>query len=228
VSRVAISWDLDFIHYDAARYPFAAWLAEQIEVEGIACPSLDRLHEAMPVEAVAPLVRQLGRATQTPEFRQIYFAFVRDVLQPLVGREVALQRFVNVRILVPDRPEMCVPFHTDAWYGHGSDERNLWLPLVPVWGSNGLQVVDRETSEQLVGEAIRRRLRVDEMHATFLPASRPVTAGSGQALLFTPHHLHGALTNTTGRTRVSIDFRLAVAGGRLGRKLIGGYFSLLD
>ena len=36
------------------------------------------------------------------------------------------------------------------------------------------------------------------------------------------------MPNQTGKTRCSIDFRLAVKGGLIRRKLVGAYFTTLD
>src|SRR5204863_3840596 len=47
---------------------------------------------------------------------------------------------------------------------------------------------------------------------------------------FTQDNIHGNFVNDTGRTRVSMDFRVAEArfGNQLARKIAGGYFELID
>jgi sporadic carbohydrate cluster protein (TIGR04323 family) len=56
-----------------------------------------------------------------------------------------------------------------------------------------------------------------------------IRAGPGQVLFFNQENIHGNFVNTTGRTRVSIDFRLAESrfGDQLARKIPGGYFEML-
>ena len=48
------------------------------------------------------------------------------------------------------------------------------------------------------------------------------------AFLFNQEIIHGNVPNETDQTRVSIDFRMTVRGGKIRRKLVGGYYVLLD
>lgn len=221
-------WDLEPIQYDLGAYDFVGWVENQIRDEGYDLSSLDRLHEMVPKDDVLRLVQRISKRTRGQEFRDLYRRFVFEVLEPLAGTGVAAQRFPNLRALPPDSPEMCIPFHTDNWYGHSVDELNVWLPLTPTFTTNSMAVIDADLSERLVREAIDKRMTIPEMNRRWLQFSHPVESGPGRALLFTPLHLHGNIENKTGRTRMSFDFRLALQGGRLNKKLPGGYFLLAE
>jgi sporadic carbohydrate cluster protein (TIGR04323 family) len=225
---MADGWDCRTVDYEPGRHPFLEWARSSIRALGCPVDDLERLHEHLdPAEAVS-LCSALSATTARGHFAEIYQAFVRDVVGPLLPGPLAVQRLVNVRVHLPRQPRMNVPFHTDGWYGHGPGERNVWIPLAGGRGSAGLQVVDLARSRQLVASAVARRLEVAAMTAEFLAHSRPANLRDGQALLFTPGHLHGTVTNETDHTRVSLDFRVAPAGCELGKKWMGGYFRLLD
>ena len=221
------AWDLQTVTYDPERYPFLGWVRSAIRGLGYPVAELDRLHDHIDPSRAASLCRRLGQSTESGAFSEIYRAFVREVIQPLVDGEVAAQRLVNFRIHLPRQPGMNIPFHTDAWYGHGLGERNVWLPLAGAQDSASLQIIDAARSRRLLTSAASRRLELAQMQTEFLPYSQPANLCNGEALLFSPLHLHGNVTNDTGRTRVSLDFRVATAGCELNKKWIGGYFRLL-
>jgi sporadic carbohydrate cluster protein (TIGR04323 family) len=147
---------------------------------------------------------------------------------------VAVQRFLNVRILLPNRPQGVFPFHTGLLYGHGPASRSLWMPLTDVSRdadrNASMQIIGIPRSRELVREAIAGRWSIDEMTARFGAESWHLRAGPGRAVFFSQENIHGNFVNDTGRTRVSIDFRVAEAryGDLLARKIAGGYFSLID
>jgi len=219
---------MGIVQFDRQRHPFDIWLKHQLRECGWLVDDPQQLHQVLPAQSVQEIARSLTAATGRPPFRAMLRSFVREVLQPRLPGLLALQRFVNIRIHPPDRPDLNVPFHTDAWYGHGPGERNVWLPVCGARHTAGLQVLQLATSRRLTELAIRRCLSLAEMQQLFLRHGRPVHLRAGEALLFTGEHLHGSVTNETGMTRVSLDFRLVRSGTRLGRKSIGGYFELLD
>jgi len=229
------TWNARLVEYDAARFPFAAWALDEVRRAGYAIESLDALHEVVPEQEVYVLSKQLCDATNAPAFRELLQAFIRDVLVPQGDLQgvIAAQRFLNVRIMLPQKPHGVFPFHTGLLYGHGPASRSLWMPLTDVSRaedrSGSMQIIPLERSRELIEEATRAELSIDEMTELFAAESHQVAAGPGQVCLFSQENIHGNFVNETGKTRVSIDFRLAEArfGDQLARKIPGGYFEIL-
>jgi sporadic carbohydrate cluster protein (TIGR04323 family) len=229
-------WDARIVPYDAGRHRFAEWMLEQVRRLGHPVASLERLHDAVPEERVYGLSKELCNATHRADFRLLVNQFVLEVVVP-EGRlqpPVAVQRFLNVRILLPHRPQGVFPFHTGLLYGHGPASRSLWIPLTDVSRdadrNASMQIIDIARSRELVREAIAGCWSIDEMTARFGAESRHLKAGPGRAVFFSQENIHGNFVNDTGRTRVSIDFRVAEAcyGDLLARKIAGGYFGLIE
>ena len=229
------TWNARVVDYDAERFPFDELIRDEVRRLGYPIKRLETLHECVPREAVYVLSKQLCEATNRPEFRRLINAFVRDEIVPK-GRlvaPIAVQRYLNVRIMVPDKPQGVFPFHTGLLYGHGPGSRSLWLPLTDVRraedGSASLQIIDLERSRELVRYTAANRLSIPQMTELFGAASSCVHAGPGQMLFFSQENIHGNFVNVTGKTRVSIDFRLAEDrfGDQLARKILGGYFEML-
>jgi sporadic carbohydrate cluster protein (TIGR04323 family) len=145
-----------------------------------------------------------------------------------------VQRFMNVRIMLPTTPELFFPFHTGLLYGHGIASRSMWLPFVDVTAdedrSRSMQILSIKKSRELIQHAIDQRLSMEEMTEVFGNESFQIKAGPGSGCFFTQENIHGSgRPNVTGKTRVSMDFRIAegIYGDYLGRKIPAGYFHLI-
>ena len=230
------TWNARVVEYDNERFPFNGWILNRIQMMGYGdLDDLTNIHEVVGSEKAYEVSKQLCRDTNLPEFRRLVNQFVREeiVSKGELELPIAVQRFLNVRIMLPHKPESIFPFHTGLLYGHGPASRSLWLPLTDVRSDEmknaSMQIIDINRSRELIQEAVEKRLSVDEMTGLFGQESRQVKAGPGQVCLFSQENIHGNFVNDTGKTRVSIDFRLAEAqfGDQLCRKIAGGYFEII-
>lgn len=231
------TWNAKIITYDNDRYPFNEWILGRIQGMGYPVTELRYLHEGIPKDDVYKVTKQLCADTNLPEFRRLLNNFVRDVLvvKGELKKPVAVQRFMNVRIMLPDSPESIFPFHTGLLYGHGIASRSIWMPFTDVTAdadrSASMQILSIEKSRELVKYAVENRLSIEEMSQIFGKESWQIKAGPGSCCLFTQENIHGSgiTPNTTGKTRVSMDFRVAEAayGDLLARKIPAGYFHLI-
>jgi dTDP-4-dehydrorhamnose reductase len=161
--------------------------------------------------------------------------FVREVVvvKGKLRHPVAVQRFPNIRFLLPNQPESIFPYHTGLLYGHGIASRSLWMPLTDVTAdedaSASMLIIDTETSRRLVKYAVDNRLSCTQMTELFGKDSWALKCGPGKLCFFTQENIHGNVPNVTGKTRVSIDFRIAEAqhGDLLARKIPAGYFHII-
>jgi hypothetical protein len=93
-------------------------------------------------------------------------SFVRQVVVPKgkLRKPVAVQRYMNVRIMLPTTPELYFPLHTGLLYGHGIASRSLWMPFVDVTAdedkTRSMQIVPIEKSRELTKYAIEKRLKM--------------------------------------------------------------------
>jgi hypothetical protein len=193
------------------------------------------LHNVVPEADTYKLTKQLCADTNLPEFRRMLNSFVREVVVPKgdLKTPVGVQRYLNVRVMLPNRPETIFPFHTGLLYGHGMASRSLWMPFTDVSAPENYtasrQIIEIKRSRELVRYAIDNRLTVDQMTEMFGKESWPLRAKPGLACFFTQENIHGNFVNVTGKTRVSMDFRVAEEqyGDLLARKIPAGYFHLI-
>ena len=229
-------WNARIITYPNNEFPFNEWILNRVRMMGYELDDLSYLHEAVPVDEVFKVTKQLCADTNLPEFRRMLHRFVREVIVPK-GRlrtPVAVQRFMNVRIMLPTTPDLFFPFHTGLLYGHGIASRSIWMPFTDVTAdedrTRSMQIMDIYKSRELAQYAIDKELTLDEMTELFRPHMKQIKAGPGSLCLFSQQHIHGSgEPNTTGKTRVSMDWRIAegIYGDLLARKIPGGYMHLV-
>jgi sporadic carbohydrate cluster protein (TIGR04323 family) len=231
------TWNAKIMEYDNSRFPFNEWILKRIQNMGYPLKELNRLHEVIPLAEVYKVTKQLCADTNLPEFRRMLNGFVRHEVVPKgkLKLPVAVQRFMNVRIMLPDAPESIFPFHTGLLYGHGIASRSLWMPFTDVTSdadrSASMQILSIEKSRELVKYAVEHKLSIEQMSALWGKDSWQIKAGPGSCCLFTQENIHGSgvTPNTTGKTRVSMDFRISEGayGDLLARKIPAGYFHLI-
>ncbi len=229
------TWNARIVEYDNDRFPFNEWILNRVRLLGYPLEDLTDIHNVIDDKEVYNVSKQLCADTNLPEFRRMVNRFVREVVVPKgkLGPPIAVQRFLNVRIMLPDKPESIFPFHTGLLYGHGPASRSLWLPLTDVSADEdytaSMQIIDIEKSRELIQYGIDKQLSIAEMTEVFGAESWPLKAGPGKVVFFSQENIHGNFVNVTGKTRVSIDFRVAESkfGDQLARKIVGGYFEII-
>ena len=118
--------------------------------------------------------------------------------------------------------------HRDLWYSTPQCQINWWLPIYPIESENAMAFhtrywdqpvknssadfdyqewnrVGRKVASKQVGADTRKQSRVLEP-IQLDPELRVISEPDG-LLIFSPAHLHSTVPNTSGRTRLSIDFR---------------------
>lgn len=180
--------------YDKERFPFHELISQFINTK-----DLDELSSEKDTHKKensfyknmeqTPVFKQLYANLEGPEgesFYQMYEKFITEVIRPLYDESIYYQSKPSHRILFKDIAGEA-RFHRDSDYGHSSDEVNYWLPQTPAFKSNSIWIESKPNTEDY----------------------EPVNLEVGQVLQFHGADLsHGAFPNTTGKTRVSFDFRV--------------------
>jgi sporadic carbohydrate cluster protein (TIGR04323 family) len=96
--------------------------------------------------------------------------------------------------------------------------------------TRSMQIIPIKKSRELTKYAIEKRLTMAGMTEVWGKHAHQIKAGPGSCCLFSQEHIHGSgMPNITGKTRISMDFRIAegMYGDLLGRKMPAGYFHLI-
>ena len=122
-------------------------------------------------------------------FQAIYIKFIETFIAQIVPYKFYYQTVPTFRVGLPGN-KFVGNFHKDTFYNHKPYELNFNLPICNYQGDAGLFAEDTPNSGRYIG------MEIDY----------------GEVMCF--DHIdcmHGSRINTTGKTMLSIDFRLALA-----------------
>ncbi len=205
--------------YDLTERPFYEMVGEVLNLR-----RLDEAHQLVQL----PLFTQ--PTDQRTPLHQLFYAgvagllglyqcLVKEVVAPMLpgSGAVIYQQIPTLRVQFPDNVAVG-EFHKDTDYGHQANEISFWLPLTPVHDSSSVHV----ESEPDKGDY------------------QPCPVQPGEILAFSASTLkHGNVVNTSGKTRVSFDFRCLRESeydpDHVGRSVnthvafrVGGYFARME
>ncbi len=207
--------------YDTNEFNFADRLAKHFNVE--------RLEDIN--SNIELLERENDQATmhhklfykwmEEEEFRSLYSKFIEKCIRPLYDDKIVVQAKPTFRICYPNNIAVG-EYHKDKWYRDGEwaakvKELNIFLPFTKAFDTNTIWVESQEDKKDFSS--------MDCEYGEFVKWDGP-------------NLLHGNKVNNTGKTRISIDFRIIEYKNyqpsehgsiNLGKKFkIGGYYSIYD
>jgi len=158
---------------------------------------------------------------RTDEFVNLYQNFIREVVLPIYNKSIVYQSIPTFRVAFQNNIAVG-EFHKDKWYRDISwaekvSEDNFFLPFTDAFDTNTIWV---ETEEDK-GDYF------------------PMECKYGEIIKWNGSNLtHGNKINTTGKTRISVDFRVIPydryepsnhGSINMDSKFsIGGYYDLLE
>ena len=128
---------------------------------------------------------------ETDEFMNMYKGFIKEYVRPLYKDKIVVQKKPTFRICYPNNIAVG-EFHKDKWYrdqewANQVKELNFFLPFTDAFDTNTIWVESEEDKQDFA----------------------PMNCKYGEFIQWDgPNLLHGNKLNTTGKTRISIDFRV--------------------
>jgi hypothetical protein len=128
---------------------------------------------------------------RTEEFAQLYDTFIQTVIQPIYTEKIVYQAIPTFRICFPNNIAVG-EYHKDKKYRDENwaskvKEFNFFLPFTDAFGTNTIWVESEEDKGDYA----------------------PMECKYGECIQWDGSNLtHGNEINTTGKTRVSVDFRV--------------------
>ena len=179
------------INYDRNRFPFKEKLQHLFEVD-----NLQTLNDSIEV-----LSREKDQSTKyhtlyynwahTEEFISMYEEFILNVIKPLYNEQIVYQSIPTFRVAYPNNIAVG-EYHKDKWYRDADwavevDEDNFFLPFTDAFDTNTIWAESQEDKGDY----------------------SPMNCNYGEVIQWDGSNLtHGNKINTTGKARVSIDFRV--------------------
>ena len=105
---------------------------------------------------------------------------------------------------MPDDENSILPGHSDSWTGESPFQINFWIPLTNIYEKNGIFIMNEEKSFKTFKKI---QSGIDPDCKEDLSDDDFVQANFGEVIAFNPVLYHGSITNTTNKTRASLNFR---------------------
>lgn len=222
-------FDNKILNYNLSTYPLPDIVLDTVRKFYPSVATLDTIHEVVAADKISELNHKVSHALLETAYYDYYDQMVNNTVVPNLGTDVLIQKFGNLRILVPDQDKIgsVLLFHQGRWVGNGLGLRTIWMPFTDCYETNTLQMLDLDVSRDITRRAVAEKWDYERIQNACAENAWPVTLRPGQAHLFFQEHLHGNFPNRTGKTRVSMDIRLLVRGGQPHRKWPGAYFRKL-
>lgn len=163
------------------------------------------LHKNKNEDIINNVYSVLYNLFKTNDFQIIYDKFCKLLIKRHFNKNTKFQRIPSVRIQTPGSKS--VNFHNDNFYGHGTDVKNIWLPITNPKLTNSLFVCTNDSSQKIIKEIKKNNLNINQINNLSLKFAKPLNIKVGEYFLFDSKIIHGTLKNLEKETRVSIDFR---------------------
>jgi sporadic carbohydrate cluster 2OG-Fe(II) oxygenase/sporadic carbohydrate cluster protein (TIGR04323 family) len=229
LSTTQLPFDNKTLDYNVNDHPLPQIILDTLRKFYPEITTLDTIHEVVPANKIQQLMSDASQALLKTDFYDHFDKIVDSIIVPQLGTDILIQKFGNLRILVPDQDKIgaVLLFHQGRWVGNGLGLRTVWMPFTDCYESNSMQILDLDVSRELTRSSVAENWSYEKLQDACVDQCWPVTLHPGQAHLFFQEHLHGNIPNRTNKTRVSIDIRLLVKDGQPHRKWPGAYFRKL-
>lgn len=170
-------------------------------------------------------MKLIQHCTEKLDVAQTVYEAFEDSLLRLVGPDIVVQKTVNLVIQQPGDPDV-VPTHRDAPL-NSPFEVVVWLPLVRIYGTKGMYVLDREKTTMSLnmlrdtnkGYPAQENFAVQEGTVLDMPF--------GHALMFWPGLVHSVGVNVEQETRWALNIRFKSLFAPTGAKGQSEFFETL-
>lgn len=215
------------LEYDLDKYPWHVWIKNTINELHPGIDDLSLMHESISPEESFEICNYVQKAFLDISYQRKFEQFASEYGAPLIGTDnYLIKRQPTLNLVLPNQTKTHrrLPFHQGIWYNNGVGMRTIWMPITKAFGTNSMYVVDHEASKNISEQTKQKKLNQAQFESLCIEHSRPVELQPGQAHLLHQEHLHGNVNNTTGKTRLAIDWHLLPKGLQHGRRLPGGFF----
>ena len=81
-------------------------------------------------------VNIIKKINNDEKFRENYYLVAKELLDELVGNELAMQNKLNLSFQMPNDKNSQLPMHSDIYAGESPFEVVIWIPLMDVQPNN--------------------------------------------------------------------------------------------
>ena len=200
--------------------------AKYLNVANPTAGFLDHISEYVTPDKLNALKIHIMTSLQNePWFRHAYFSCARQLLQNLVGNELAMQRNMGFSIQLPNDTNSLLPLHSDVWGSECSAfEVVCWMPLVDCYRTKSIFVLPPE-SDRVWRKKVAQFENAESLFKAIEPEIKWLDIKFGEVVVFSPTIMHGNRVNLEKTARWSFNIRFKGLFTPYSGKRLGDYFT---
>ena len=154
-------------------------------------------------------INAINSINKNSKFRDLYYSSSRELLDGLVGNEIAMQKKINLSIQMPNDNKSMLPMHSDIYAGESPFEVVVWIPLMDVKKSTHSMFITSPKHNVKINKEITKNKKstILSIYNKYKKKFKFLKINYGEILIFSPIIQHGNVVNTTKITRVSLNCR---------------------
>lgn len=227
---LSANFDNATLHYNLNKFNWPKLVLGIIQAEHPKVTSLETLHTHLSGEQLARIAELVQRKFLSREWSKLLDEFAKEYISPLLGDiNYLIKKQPTLNIVIPNQSSTGrrLPFHQGIFYDNGRGQGTIWMPLTSCYDTNTMWIMDLKSSRKLTTQVIEHEWSLIKFEEECLKNAFPVILEPGQAHLFAQEHIHGNVENTTGITRLAIDWHILLEGEEYHRRYPGAFFRFL-
>ena len=167
----------------------------------------------------------INNVTAKKEFRIAYYNVAKEILNTIVGNELAMQNAINLSLQLPNDKSSLLAMHADTWSGDSPFEVVIWLPLVNVYKTKSMYILPAKDYKFF--EKVFLKFKNKSSDFLFNKIKKKIkwlNIKYGEFLIFNQSLPHGNVVNIEKESRISMNCRFKGLYTPYGSKNIGDFF----
>jgi len=112
---------------------------------------LNHIYKVVNIEKLNDLRMAIYGAINTHSWlRPTYYSLARNVIDALVGNELAMQNKINLSIQLPDDDSSLLGIHSDSFSGETPFQVVEWVPLIDVYDTKAMFLLPPEANRKYI------------------------------------------------------------------------------
>jgi len=167
----------------------------------------------------------INKINSTKNFRENYYKISKNLIDTVVGNEIAMQLRVSLSIQLPKDDSSLLPVHADTWTGVSPFETVVWLPLVDCYKTKSMYILPPKKANELKHLFSDKKIKnSDDIFKKIKRHLVWLNVKYGQVVIFDQSLPHGNVINKEKEARWSMNCRFKSIFTPYADKRIGEYY----
>ena len=167
----------------------------------------------------------INKINNDDKFSECYYNVSKEMLDMIVGNELAMQMRINLSIQMPKDDSSLLPIHSDVWSGDSPFESVIWLPLVDCYKTKSMFILPPSKYSKIKKLFLKKNSSSSEQIFQKIKKDLHwIKIKYGEVMIFNQCLPHGNTVNLERGTRWSMNCRFKSIFSPYSDKKIGEFF----